>query len=226
MPVSPPAPKASLRSKAEPPAPAPIRALAHRDIAATVEVLARAFRDTPLTCAVIEGSPERRLRCNRRGMEVLLRSADGRASLLGRDQPGGPKALSAALVAAPPGVFPLPSPGPLRLLRYLLGQGPRVVRRWGEVSRALEAVHPEGPHWYLSLLGVEPSLQARGLGSELLRHWLSQVDREPAVIYLETDVESNCVFYEREGFAVENEIQLLGVPLWCMARPARNPENP
>ena len=123
-------------------------------------------------------------------------------------------------------VFPLQSPGPIPLLRYLLGQGPRVVRRWGEVSRALEAVHPEGPHWYLSLLGVEPSLQARGLGSELLRHWLSQVDREPAAIYLETDVESNCVFYEREGFAVENEIQLLGVPLWCMARPARNPENP
>src|SRR5215831_11709228 len=38
--------------------------------------------------------------------------------------------------------------------------------------------HPHEPHWYLPLIGVDPSAQAHGYGSMLMKHALEQCDRE------------------------------------------------
>lgn len=102
----------------------------------------------------------------------------------------------------------------------------RVARRWGEVYRALEAVHPREPHWYLCVLGVDPAYQGQGIGSGLLATWLAAVDRDAGFAYLETDRPENRPFYERTGFAVVNEMSVLGATVWCMARPARKAETP
>ncbi|MFN8582601.1 MAG: GNAT family N-acetyltransferase [Gemmatimonadaceae bacterium] len=40
--------------------------------------------------------------------------------------------------------------------------------------------------WYLSILGVHPSLQGRGVGSRLVRRTLEELDRNGAPSYLET----------------------------------------
>jgi GNAT superfamily N-acetyltransferase len=124
-------------------------------------------------------------------------------------------------MALRPGAFP-PLPLPLLAqLRIRLGQGRRVADRWARVYRSLAAVHPEPPHWYLSVFGVDPPHQGAGLGGALLAHWLESVDREHAASYLETDREQNLAFYRRAGFALRAEIRVLGIDVWCMWRPPR-----
>jgi len=187
---------------------------------AATEVLARAFRDNPLNVAVIRGGPERRLRSNLHGMRALLPAArtHGEAWALREGS-----RLCAALVAVPPLMHPLP-PAPLALrLRALFGQGMGAALRWARVFEALDALHPEEPHWYLGTFGVDPPLQRRGHGSVLLSAWLAGPDAEAGAVYLETDRIENVPFYERAGFGVLRETAVLGVPVWCMRREPRIP---
>jgi len=188
------------------------------DLAAAAGLLARAFRDNPLNRAVIGEPAGRRLRCNQVAMRVHLplAAASGSVRVARRE-----RRLAGVLIAAPPGTWPFPRPGLGGGLRLVLGQGPRVVRRWSEVSQALQAQRWIGPHWYLASLAVEPELWGRGIGSALLRAWLEEVDAESARAYLETDSPENVGFYRRAGFVVERELRILGVPIHLMERPAR-----
>jgi len=72
--------------------------------------------------------------------------------------------------------------------------------------------HPEEPHWYLPLVGVEPNAQGRGLGGALMRHALARCDREGAIAYLESSNPRNISLYERHGFEVMGEIQVGAAP--------------
>jgi ribosomal protein S18 acetylase RimI-like enzyme len=105
-------------------------------------------------------------------------------------------------------------------LRALLGQGFRVSARWAAVHRALEVVHPGEPHWYLSLLGVNPHHQRCGIGGALLGSWLDSIEADGLPSYLETDREENVHFYERMGFSVQVKLQVLEANVWCMRRPS------
>ena len=158
-------------------------------------------------------------------MRALLQSAEASARILGASPRKGERTPRAALLASGPGDYPLPMPSWGQQFRCLLGQGVRVASRWGEVHRALEAVHPREPHWYLNVLGVDPPYQGQGIGSGLLAHWLVEVDRAAGFAYLETDRPENRPFYERVGFSVVDEIAVLGVTVWCMARTSRNAVN-
>lgn len=206
------------------PAQPEIGPLAAGEDAAAVALLAHAFRDNPLNRAVIGSpDPERRLRCNAHGMRALLPAARAAGTLLAVRASG---ALAGVLVAAPPFAYPLPAPPPRERLRCLLGQGARVASRWARVFRALDALHPREPHWYLGLLGVDPPVQRRGLGSALLAAWLAQADRDGLPAYLETDRHENVRFYARAGFDVAGEARVRGVRIWRMWRPARAPFSP
>ena len=67
--------------------------------------------------------------------------------------------------------------------------------------------HPEEPHWYLPLIGVDPRFQSRGVGSILMKHALAICDREGVAAYLESSSPRNIPFYERHGFDILGEIQ-------------------
>jgi ribosomal protein S18 acetylase RimI-like enzyme len=197
--------------------------------AEVTRALAAAFRDNPLNRAVIRSDDaKRRLRSNSHGMRALLpvamRCGDVRVAFdahsQGREERQGRQAVLGALISSPPGRFPLPPPAIAHRLRCLIGQGWRVARRWGDVFEALQERHILEPHWYLGTLGVDPLAQRRGVGSALLGAWLTGVDRGPLPAYLETDRESNLAFYERFGFRVREQTRILGIPLWCMQRPA------
>jgi ribosomal protein S18 acetylase RimI-like enzyme len=180
-------------------------------------VLAAAFRDNPLNTAVIGSDPGRRLRANRHGMGAMLPVAVE----LGIASAGLRRGLVCGiLVATPPGLHPLPPP-PLRTrVRAWLGQGWHVARRWSEVFEQLEALHPLEPHWYLGTLGVAPAFQGRGVGGALLGAFLARVDRDALPAYLETDRAEAVRLYERSGFAVLGQTEVLGVRIWRMGRPA------
>jgi len=58
------------------------------------------------------------------------------------------------------------------------------------------------PHWYLSLIGVEPNHQGKGLGQQLLSTTIKRIDLERKPIYLETNKEKNLKIFERFGFHI------------------------
>lgn len=75
-----------------------------------------------------------------------------------------------------------------------------------QVGELMDKFHPEDPHWYLSMIGVDPARQGRGLGSALLKHTLDIIDAEGSLAYLESSNPKNVPLYERHGFEVLGQI--------------------
>lgn len=90
------------------------------------------------------------------------------------------------------------------------------------VVRQMDEAHPTFPHWYLPWFGVDPALQGRGLGSELMQQCLRIVDQDHVPVYLETPNPRSLPFYERQGFEVTGSA-LAGAcpPVTFMLRDAR-----
>lgn len=90
------------------------------------------------------------------------------------------------------------------------------------VFEQMAKYHPDEPHWYLPLIGVDPARQGRGYGSALMRHALDACDREGALAYLESTNPRNVPLYERHGFEALGTIRVGGFPpLFPMLREPR-----
>jgi GNAT superfamily N-acetyltransferase len=97
------------------------------------------------------------------------------------------------------------------------------------IARAQKAVdtmkelHPEEPHWYLMIIGSDPSVRGKGFGQALMHSRLDRCDEAHAPAYLEASKRELIPFYSRFGFAVTGEINLPdgGPSLWPMWRQAR-----
>ena len=107
------------------------------------------------------------------------------------------------------------------------------TRRAFTLEQIVGPARPVVPHWYLALIGTEPSEQGRGVGSALLAPILARCDREQLPAYLESSKAENIPFYERHGFRVKEELHVPNGPrLWPMLRkpvapaPGRAPLNP
>jgi GNAT superfamily N-acetyltransferase len=68
------------------------------------------------------------------------------------------------------------------------------------VFERTEHRRPRGPHWYLSLIGVEALHRNKGCGSALLQHRLLQCDREHLPAYLWSSNPRNSSFYQQHDF--------------------------
>jgi ribosomal protein S18 acetylase RimI-like enzyme len=67
------------------------------------------------------------------------------------------------------------------------------------MSRQSRQVVPS-PVWYLSILGISPEAQGKGLGRQLIEPTLADADAGDMCCYLETFNARNVGFYERLGF--------------------------
>lgn len=72
--------------------------------------------------------------------------------------------------------------------------------------------HPTEPHWYLPMIGVDPSHQGKGYGSALMQHVLTRCDQENKLAYLETANTRNIPLYKRYGFELLATIQIGSAP--------------
>lgn len=189
------------------------------DVDPIAAVLGLAFFDYPLFTNVLPDAAHR-LRQVRWVMSCLARYAARHGRIDTTSQP-----ISAAALWLPPGQS---QPSMWRMARAGMIRAPwrlglrglwgllRAADQWGR----LQANQP--PHWYLLALGVEPSLQGRGLGGRLLYEGLCRADESQAPCYLETMLPQNVTFYRKHGFEVLVEGRLgSGLPFWTMRRPTK-----
>jgi GNAT superfamily N-acetyltransferase len=182
------------------------------------EALARAFDDDPLMRFILPDDSLRRRRLPR----LFRTSLHAQYLRLGEvyttsDVAGGSVWSPPGLWRPPPWVVARSLPGLALALGWRL---PNAV--WAVT--AVERLHPAEPHWYLAVLGTEPSRQGHGIGSALLAPVLQRCDHDGVPAYLESSKEANLPFYARHGFEVTGTIDLPGGgprvwPMWRNPRP-------
>ena len=88
--------------------------------------------------------------------------------------------------------------------------------------RNVWALHdPPEPHWHLGPVGVLPSHQGIGFGTQLMRRFCQEVDACKSAAYLETDLPENVLFYQKFDFQVVKEADIFGVKNFFMWRSPR-----
>ena len=191
------------------------------DIPAASEMLARSFHNDPMTCHLLPDAAKRPslsaqsyqclLRYGIHCGEVLATSAnlDGVAIWIPPEAAHG--SLAKLLRAC---LFTLPlTAGPSFFLRFL---------SYHQHLDRLRREHTPFRHWYLQLLGVDPSHQRKGYATALVYPMLARFDREHMPCCLDTMNGDNVAFYERFGFrvAAKSLVPKTQIGLWLMARGA------
>lgn len=128
----------------------------------------------------------------------------------------------AAALWLPPGTDP-DSEG-MAAVAAEFGSGERLEQA-APLFEQMAAYHPEGPCWYLTVLGADPAHMGRGLGGALLAQVLETCDARGDIAYLESSNPRNISLYERHGFEVMGRIQVetspVMTPMIRMPRAAR-----
>jgi ribosomal protein S18 acetylase RimI-like enzyme len=194
-----------------------VRPLVRADLNSAVGALTRAFLDDPVMKWIF---PDDRMR--ERRLPPFFASA---LRSTGLHSEGTEVAVAAGQVQ---GCAIWMAPGTWRPpLRRQLAALPSVVLRLRSrlpvasvTYGALQRVHPERPHWYLSGIGTDPQAQGTGVGSELMRSRLIRCDAAGEPAYLESSNESNVPFYQGHGFRVTGELTIPGggPTFWLMWR--------
>ncbi len=182
-------------------------------------VLARAFQDDPAPSYMIPDADERT-----RLLPELYRSVVRYALLyesiytLVADECGYAVWMKPGSVAIP--LHKMIRAGYLNsYLRVGLNRVGRALNYLNFAEAKRMAIVPE-PHWYLFMLGVEPTRQNHGLGSSLLLPIITRADQQRLNIYLDTYNERTLSFYARHGFTIaeEGDIPKGGPHGWFMIR--------
>lgn len=192
-----------------------VRPVTIADVPALARVLARSFDDDPVFSAILPDEDHRR-----RALPLLFAEWIRRLHLPLVDASVTTDDLAGAALWAPPGQWHIGLWEQAMMAPSMIGafRGRTLV-----ALRALletESAHPkERPHWYLRVVGCDPSRQGQGVGAMLLRPALARCDAERTGAYLESSNEKNLSFYRRHGFRVVRELSTrLGPKIWLMWR--------
>jgi GNAT superfamily N-acetyltransferase len=210
---------ASITPKLSEPGANSLGVLRWQDELQVAAMLARAFADDPLVAAICKAPVAVRQERMRWNFRVAVRShyLAAQPAWTMVDSQAAPVAV--ALVTRPRAQVGM-SPDIFFSLRCLFHIGLRTGVRGLEAAHAIASHLPGEPFTYLRTLGVEPSLQGRGLGSRLVEQVIRAA---PPIlpVYLETAKQRNLSFYTGHGFQSVGEFACLGVPVWRLLLPAR-----
>ena len=193
------------------------------DITALAHVLGRAFYDDPVAMWITPDDNQRAAHLNKFfGAVTRHHHLAGGGVEVAHDE----SAIGAAALWDPPGRWrQTPREQLMMVPAFIRGFGLRlsVGRKFGELLELMKRHHPEEPHWYLAVIGSDPTVRGKGFGQLLMRSRLDRVDAEHAPAYLESSKPENVPYYERFGFEVTGEIILPdgGPVLWPMWRAPR-----
>jgi ribosomal protein S18 acetylase RimI-like enzyme len=179
------------------------------------DVLARAFFDDPAWIWVLPNERRRR-----QLLPWLFRVG---FDVTAADVWTTPGEVLGAARWLPPGRPPLRVAPMLRAIvatPLRLGGATARFLAYGRAVETLRARVAPWPHWYLAGIGVDPSVQRRGIGAALLQPGIEGAarDRVPAVLL--TNSERNLSFYERHGFRIVEEADTPqgGPHAWAMVK--------
>lgn len=189
------------------------------DLKPLSRVLGRAFFDDPVMKWMVPDDA-RRVRALPKIFAAMARHHFLAAEATEIADRGG--TFGAAALWDPPGRWKQTPREELRMMpAFLLAMG-RHVRRGQAMADLMKKHHPEEPHWYLAVIGSDPTVRGAGFGQALMRSGLDRCDAEGAPAYLESSNESNIGYYMRFGFEVTGEITLPDGPtMWQMWRQPR-----
>ncbi len=194
-----------------------IGVIGEAEIEEVLDVVSRGMRDNPQHVAAFGEDPETRRRRFRALMAAAFSASDFSHALVARREDGVIVGVCGML---PPGNCRPDLRQGLRLLPALLSIGPRAAGRLMRWMGAWQRHDPKERHWHLGPLAVDAHLQGEGVGSRMMRVFCARMDAAGEDAYLETDKPINVHFYERFGFEVVGEEDVLGVPNWFMLRRA------
>jgi ribosomal protein S18 acetylase RimI-like enzyme len=193
-----------------------LRELYSAELPEAAKLVARAMCDNPVDLRVFAlADPARRNRALTRFFTAALRGQLRRGSIIA--------AYDAATIV---GAYAMTPPGDcqpsiwekVRILpTVIIGNPPgtlvRVLSWVGEWSKR----DPVELHWHLGPVAVAPEFQGRGVGTAMITDFCSRLDAQ-TLAYLETDKAENVRLYQRFGFKVVAEAEVLGVRNWFMSR--------
>jgi GNAT superfamily N-acetyltransferase len=175
-------------------------------ISAAAHAIALALEHEPFYQAISVDCGDRREAVLASYMEYSLREAQRIGRCVLADDPAGGAAAWTLPQAAE--VEAAESAAKHRFLSQLLSARgyDRYRRIVGFMAAHLPPTLPKDA-WYLSILGVHPSAQGRGIGARLLQPTLLEASAAHASSYLETFEPRNNSFYQRAGFAWVTSIE-------------------
>ena len=97
-----------------------------------------------------------------------------------------------------------------------------VLRFLSAYQKLTSSSAPNEPHYYLTMIGVDPSVQGKGLGKKVLDdiHRIVDTSHPPYPIALDTENPKNIAYYESFGYKLMDTKIIEGVEIFCMTRPA------
>jgi GNAT superfamily N-acetyltransferase len=192
---------------------ADVRRATRGDITTVADALALAFLDDPVMAWVLGPKIDApRLR-------RMFKSMLGAWYLQHEETWTTTGDVAGAAIWAPPGKWRVGVAESIRMAPTMMRLLGRRLRRATSAMTIIERHHLKEPHYYLAVLGTQPSRQGKGFGSAMLQPVLDRCDAEGALAYLESSKESNIPFYQRHGFVVQETLTLPdGPPLWPMIR--------
>jgi ribosomal protein S18 acetylase RimI-like enzyme len=188
------------------------------EVGEALGVISRGMRDNPIHVSAFGDDPERRKESLHRFFDAAFAVIGlQKHTLVARSEDGN---IMGVMGMMPPGDC-LPGPGQkLRMLPSLLASGPRAAGRTMTWLGAWRKRDPDERHWHFGPLVVDAHLQGMGIGSKLMRVFCARMDAAGEDAYLETDKPINVRLYERFGFEIIGEQEVLGVPNYFMLRRA------
>lgn len=195
---------------------ASVSELGAQEVPFAAAILGRAYRDNPLSVALLGEDPDLRVRVNEALMAVRLSAMQRRP--LGVH--AGGRLTGICGFEGPEGLNMTPEQRQ-GMARALEQAGPDALPKLGEMLSEFAKRAPDGRYWKLGPVAVNPDWQGGGLGTAMVRGFCERMDELGEVACLDTDQVRNVRLYERFGFEVTDEGLVLGVQMWFMTRRPR-----
>jgi GNAT superfamily N-acetyltransferase len=111
--------------------------------------------------------------------------------------------------------------------RYVWGNAGPTAGRLLYVDHFINEIHQRlapFPHYYLEILGVDPSYQKQGFSSRLIKPMLTSLDQKKIGCYLETQDPQDVPVYQHFGFKIIDHSAIPDTPLysWALWRESRS----
>lgn len=197
-----------------------VRPATRADLPALSVTLGRAFYDDPVMMWLLPDDETRKLKLHKLFASITRYHHLSRGGVEVAPDGAG---IGAAALWDPPGEWKQTRGEELRAMPGLVLTFGTALTRGLAITEMMKKAHPEEPHWYLAVIGSDPSVRGRGFGNALMRSRLDRCDAEYAPAYLESSKPENVPYYERFGFEVTGEFRLPddGPPLYPMWRAPR-----